>query len=1483
MLNHPLVFRVSSSNDTNPCPTAATEDASQVVTWAELTSAGFEAGNDVLIQVVRKLRYDSNSAYVRSHVAFGTTFAGRVIDTKSAISFEPPSPNYRYVTFNWFVRRTLVNNENLYFPVWGSSALSLGYDIEVQVIRLSDLDTGSYLYAEVAHSGNAGTTYGVTGASVTIPASNEGDWAVMATSSWLDDSASATAFLDITIDGTARSEVKFEGEDTENTWTLSTGYYAPGLSVGNVLQARYRSGTASTHDCTRTAIFALRLDNFAWHTGGNTLNTVSFNSAYTNVELLSLASFDLGVNRGPIGSLSAFKLVTAENTKDYSVDTKLYIPSWTIPGHNGEAFQFCNLHNLQANGAADVCCAPNGFGWLSSETWYADILAAAPGLAWDLVRYPSYIVTVYVDDDVAPVATSTQQSYAVWSWLAPPVDQDLYPPSLGDLAEIGSHVFGEIIEVTGGEYAEYGNAVANPDRLLTQSGQDYSLIGLAIRKTKFTQVGDEVVSLPTDTHDSDLLLGVLKVKREVSEGPDRSDLATNDSTIEPVEGDLGLDPARSYKVTYSVNGGRPPLIKERISYGDYDELMFTVSYAVNPFVPQAGRLTLSSLDQNYDQAPTEILYDFMSLDMEYVLYSYVPVFGELGQGYSLLTIQLAECELDQSWSQRLVLKELSLDQTYDTLTESGAIPQMEFSMEYQQHSSRWLTEILALVNQERAAAGRTHSISLYEDYSFINDMSSIHSRNMSEVGVYAHNSVEFPEGMGTLPERAQYINHQIGVRENILIKFSSPTQEYIEFPLFEPEDAHLDWHDSPVHYDNYMYEWPPGAEVKMLVGIDAFGYYHEPPGVEMYYYSMVLTQLFVNIGKPENLMLNESSLNMKYEVAGAFIETYNMQWFTDAYNHVSSRNAQEFAIRVSSQIEEAFNYRLAVQNVQPVYSTIQVRHEQDYSQNIFVRSQGVGQPYDIFLNVKVASQVDQVYGDRVKTQVEQGYRDFSKPAAMSIQEYEQKPIVRAVNSQGYEPFLQRTVTNSQNYEERIVSRVSNSQVYDQLKRVLVSSSQWFDSPVLVVSHSQSFDLNYNTTIRGQLESLYSLMTGVKASVIENYGNRVLVKAQNAAEYELALLNRVMQTSKEFYSIAGADYTTNTAETLEVVINGDLIEVDEVSISMQEGEFVWHCQLSVPKIEDFVKFKNGDAFSVVINAADLGGEAWEFIVDNKAVTRSGYGEMTLTLEGFSPAIVLGPDYATPQDYVEETLRTASQIATDIAGLVLWDTMDWDIPPYRFGVRGVTAIEAISLLADAVGGVLESHPDGVLHVRPKYSVNVQDYYTSAVDHTFTDMEDNISTADDGVLSEERNRFRLLETAAVFTDSIVFIEDKYDKKKGVLKVYPSPWRESVSVVHTDGSDIGLSFVGNVLEDKEDLVEIKGGEGTLTSSLHSLVGFVWESESMGGIYVEKRTSRVTVEFPQLNSGYGLVRVKYKAESIDYEVVSEKPVGQFLVLDEGA
>jgi hypothetical protein len=117
-------------------------------------------------------------------------------------------------------------------------------------------------------------------------------------------------------------------------------------------------------------------------------------------------------------------------------------------------------------------------------------------------------------------------------------------------------------------------------------------------------------------------------------------------------------------------------------------------------------------------------------------------------------------------------------------------------------------------------------------------------------------------------------------------------------------------------------------------------------------------------------------------------------------------------------------------------------------------------------------------------------------------------------------------------------------------------------------------------------------------------------------------------------------------------------------------------------------------------------------DAKGVLRPGY-----SASGYGLSAYLASPYAPVRSTTQDFARNASQLAAEelpLGWTLQWDSPDWLVPGGVWSYSDLTPIQAISRLAAACGGVVQSDPTAQsITVRPRYPTSPWDWGGASID--------------------------------------------------------------------------------------------------------------------------------------------------------------------------
>jgi len=134
---------------------------------------------------------------------------------------------------------------------------------------------------------------------------------------------------------------------------------------------------------------------------------------------------------------------------------------------------------------------------------------------------------------------------------------------------------------------------------------------------------------------------------------------------------------------------------------------------------------------------------------------------------------------------------------------------------------------------------------------------------------------------------------------------------------------------------------------------------------------------------------------------------------------------------------------------------------------------------------------------------------------------------------------------------------------------------------------------------------------------------------------------------------------------------------------------------------------GDAIELT-----LGLETFRLVVDGKTLSRESQTGQRCEISAVSPAALLDAPFAGTTTFYRPEATPARTAVEALVGPVDWQLPGWIIPAGRLLLENVTPLAAARNLVSAIGGIVESNPDGSLVCRRRHPVSIPQYESASL---------------------------------------------------------------------------------------------------------------------------------------------------------------------------
>lgn len=827
---------------------------------------------------------------------------------------------------------------------------------------------------------------------------------------------------------------------------------------------------------------------------------------------------------------------------------------------------------------------------------------------------------------------------------------------------------------------------------------------------------------------------------------------------------------------------------------------------------------------------------------------------EVGRGYSSVTV---DAIVEESTGPVIHEIEVIVGRGYSSVAVGAIVDAGEIILEALPLTQQWLSvgydymdEFMVYVNADRAAVGLPPYKTFGKDSQFLGskDAANYQATQMAWFGTLSHNNPLYPPLKESISLRADYIPSNTAA-ENILAQpwYHLPSGTDFGFPT--PMQLWQLWHDSPTHYATMTRNWGPEYNDKVY---SFFSIADGPAPVEFPAAAGFRTIYGCNVFAVLETSMFEINLQEFWSNGGALISSLDQQWSIDTWTRVRSSHELRYAARIAVQHQSDWGCRVAAQHTVPMSYSLVAQHEAPYTQTeIRVKAQNESL-YAVRGTIDVRAQHTTTWSSTVSATLESPYAVRGLVASSSEASYaisDRQPVTTQ-HEAGYG--LRVSASHESEYSVRLGLQTSAEFGYAIKDRQPVAG-QHESTYALRVSASHETQYSYNTTVRAQHESGFAYI--------------LHLAAQHSTDYSILPSNPVRQQSVSYYAMQ--DYTsmmvTNNVVTVSLP-DGSQFRVDDAVIDSQAGDVGYSFEFG---LADFAVFSRIEQDTPIV--VNFCGEEYNFVIRGKTVTRDSPSSVVMRVQADNAVVRTGPPYALASDFNQLTESSTLNLVNEFFEIdFTYEIVNWDLPAGRLQAAGATPLEAVTQIAEAVGAVVDGHPDGTARLRYPYPEPTDALDSASVDQEYSDAYDTLSASTETIYRSGFDRFRIREGDASYSDILEWVRDEdqpnNNVETGIVKAYLSPYRTTAQIVHR-GNAISAVPLPEAIETFEELVEFRAGTGNVAKPIHQLLSVEWYTASLGSPVFDPYSTALTVG-TAIAEGHGLAKVTYNAKHLRTRVV---------------
>ena len=366
-----------------------------------------------------------------------------------------------------------------------------------------------------------------------------------------------------------------------------------------------------------------------------------------------------------------------------------------------------------------------------------------------------------------------------------------------------------------------------------------------------------------------------------------------------------------------------------------------------------------------------------------------------------------------------------------------------------------------------------------------------------------------------------------------------------------------------------------------------------------------------------------------------------------------------------------------------------------------------------------------------------------------------------------------------------------------------------------------------------------------------------VAARQVLGYDVTNVDPVAKRLTASWSILDDARLQAVVNSPELVWHDQRIRIVEATLSCDEESPVWIARVEIAAITDFAAIRIGDTITLA-----LGLETFLLVVDGKTLSRASVAEQRMELTAVSPVALLDAPFAGTIRYYEAGAVSARAAVEFLIGSVDWQLPDWIIPAGRLMLEGATPLAAARNIVAAIGGIVESNPDGTVVCRRRHPVSIPQYGAATVAHSLFDA-DVMSAQAQIAPMRGYNRVTIANeegSTGTSADRIEYVADADDAYRGTVRAYLASAR-AVVLAHTGHPSTVIASLGVVIRTESETVEFIEGQASTRYPVTAIVNLAWQHTGLGDVTISGQSLTATT------SGYSLLRITYTTTSLNWRV----------------
>ena len=561
------------------------------------------------------------------------------------------------------------------------------------------------------------------------------------------------------------------------------------------------------------------------------------------------------------------------------------------------------------------------------------------------------------------------------------------------------------------------------------------------------------------------------------------------------------------------------------------------------------------------------------------------------------------------------------------------------------------------------------------------------------------------------------------------------------------------------------------------------------------------------------------------------------------------------SLPINNLFNEIYGLKLGISIVQYYSDTpiLKVLINEYYNDTYFLKCKIIEEYWDVLNPKKI---------------VNEPYSGVFSPGINISMYYGDKPVVLSDKILRYNEATKNSKIIEENYSDYPVKiKITEEEYNDKavLKRRYIESytSSIFSKKVI----SQIW--NIFPSVMLEIEETYKIITG--DSAIKDFSEI----------YDFYILNKVSKQYEErYYMVSNSSLIKNI--TANVFVNGIFVDIIGINIDSGIDKYAILGSLTLASEADYINCPLLGEVECVLN-----DYSFKFFIENRGKQIANEGT-SYTVSMVSPTAKLDSPYSKTMVLSFNNGLYASEIVQQMADykniIVDWQLdVDWIIPSYAISANGETPLTVIKKIVNAVGGIVQTKPNGDMAIISQYPISPKDFEIEEPTVIFSSETDIISMEDSIEINDGTNAFVITDQGTSGAE-IKLEEINISDTEKLVRGFRIPFADGPFDLVTSGGDFisinkTIGFITAVIpvdfntsdnSEEWEYIEFIDWVGKTQYPIYevdgvSIIEWEWLSEDLGSFQISENGTLTCTS--KIGKSESLLRIKYNTKYWEWVV----------------